>query len=92
MYIPVCPVTEANAEYMAKQRDSFLAGIPPPDFPGGKGESEHSGRPTVEYLREYIGMDGLRSMGFASMDAAAPGLSVGEQGVLQQANRTLAFS
>jgi hypothetical protein len=51
MYIPVCPVTEANAKYMAKQRDAFIKGIPAPDFPGGEGESNHRGRPTLESLQ-----------------------------------------
>ncbi|KAF5018876.1 hypothetical protein F66182_9137, partial [Fusarium sp. NRRL 66182] len=35
LYIPVCPVTKQNGEYMARQRDAFRAGTPGPDFPGG---------------------------------------------------------
>lgn len=27
-------------QYVAQQRDAFLSGIPPPDFPGGSGESQ----------------------------------------------------
>jgi hypothetical protein len=43
-YIPSVPLTLPNIEYIRDQRQSFLAGIPPPDFPGGKGESEFVGR------------------------------------------------
>ncbi|KAJ7503546.1 hypothetical protein B0H11DRAFT_2170795 [Mycena galericulata] len=33
MYIPSVPLTPANANYIARQRDEFLKGLPPPDFP-----------------------------------------------------------
>jgi hypothetical protein len=45
-------------------RESFLAGLPPLDFPGGKGESEHIGRATKEMIEEAGGVEGLRAMGF----------------------------
>lgn len=48
LYIPECPLTEANAKYLSRQREAFLEGIPGPDFPGGKGESEHVGRDGCE--------------------------------------------
>lgn len=35
-YIPVCPLTAANAEYLARQRQAFRQGTPAPDFPGGR--------------------------------------------------------
>ncbi len=44
MYIPATPLTLANGKYIATQREHFLRGIPPPDFPGGVGESQHVGR------------------------------------------------
>ncbi|KAJ5670506.1 DUF1479-domain-containing protein [Penicillium maclennaniae] len=31
MYIPVCPVTEANVDCLKRQRSDFIEGIPPPD-------------------------------------------------------------
>ncbi|POR39726.1 Uncharacterized protein TPAR_00084, partial [Tolypocladium paradoxum] len=37
LYIPVCPVTDMNAAYLARQRAAFRAGTPGPDFPGGEG-------------------------------------------------------
>ena len=33
MYIPAMPNTPQNAAYIARQRETFLAGMPPPDFP-----------------------------------------------------------
>lgn len=40
LYIPACPLTEANARYLVRQRECFLKGLPSPDFPGGLGESK----------------------------------------------------
>ena len=39
MYIPAVPLTQQNWEYVRAQREEFVQGIPPADFPGGKGES-----------------------------------------------------
>lgn len=33
MYIPACPLTEANAEYLVRQREAFFEGISPPPSP-----------------------------------------------------------
>ncbi|KAJ7671456.1 hypothetical protein DFH06DRAFT_116359 [Mycena polygramma] len=33
MYIPAVPLTPANARYLERQKDDFLKGVPPPDFP-----------------------------------------------------------
>jgi hypothetical protein len=71
MYIPVCPLTEANAEYLGRQRDTFLHGYPRQDFPGDKGESEHFGRSTDAYLRKHVDLDGLRAMGLEKLDFIA---------------------
>lgn len=43
MYIPAVPLTAINAQYVRDQRESFLQAIPPPDFPGGVGESNFKG-------------------------------------------------
>jgi hypothetical protein len=43
MYIPSVPLTPLNLEYVKHQRESFLAARPPPDFPGGVGESSFQG-------------------------------------------------
>ncbi|KAH8091346.1 DUF1479-domain-containing protein [Cristinia sonorae] len=39
MYIPAVPYTPQNAAYVERQKASFLAGIPPPDFPRTAGEN-----------------------------------------------------
>jgi hypothetical protein len=33
MYIPAVPLTPANARYVEAQKEHFLKGVPPPDFP-----------------------------------------------------------
>ena len=92
MYIPVCPVTEGNAEYLARQRDTFLQGLPGPDFPGGKGESEHFGRPTDVYLRRNVAMEGLRAMGMERLSRMDWVETPGARKVVQMANSALGFS
>ena len=37
-----------SAEYLAAQRDAFLAGYPPHDFSGGEGERAFKGRAGLE--------------------------------------------
>ncbi|KAM0369157.1 hypothetical protein ACHAPY_011177 [Fusarium culmorum] len=55
-YIPSVPLTPSNAQYVAQQRDAFLKGIPPPDFPGGSGESEFVDpfSPTIGLLPDLL--------------------------------------
>lgn len=67
-----------------------MKGIPPPDFPGGKGESEHTGRPTLSYLEKNALDDGLRAFGVKPfmVDGAS---SAGETEVLRYANKVLGF-
>ncbi|EYE93391.1 DUF1479 domain-containing protein [Aspergillus ruber CBS 135680] len=89
MYIPACPVTEANAAYVARQRNDFVAGVPPPDFPGGKGECEHVGRATEAGLRGLTNELGLRAFGFGKWNLNEAGLSRGQQQVLEKANQIL---
>ncbi|KAF7330194.1 DUF1479-domain-containing protein [Mycena venus] len=33
MYIPAVPLTPANGRYVERQKEDFLKGVPPPDFP-----------------------------------------------------------
>ena len=63
LYIPACPLTEANARYLVRQREAFLEGTPGPDFPGGAGESSHSGRMGQSDVKTLGGVEGLRAMG-----------------------------
>ncbi|CAO1638280.1 unnamed protein product [Sympodiomycopsis kandeliae] len=51
MYIPSIPLTQNNWEYVTRQAKKFIAGTPPMDFPGGKGESEFQGRATESDIK-----------------------------------------
>ena len=92
MYIPVCPITESNAEYLARQRQTFLEGFPAPDFPGGQGESEHLGRPTIKYMEQHLGSEGLRAMGLEMLDERISSDMPGARRVVQKANSLLGFA
>lgn len=90
MYIPICPVTEINAQYVSRMRDAWRVGTPGPDFPGGKGESEHVDRPTESFLRQIADADGLASVGLEPLPEPVNG-SKGEKEVVQRANKILGF-
>jgi len=71
-YIPVLPLCEINVEYLRDQKPSFEKGTPPPDFPGGVGESKHVGRGTFDDVHP----DGRAAMGYVKFDvdsAKTPG-------------------
>lgn len=55
-----CSSTEPLQQYVAQQRDAFAAGIPPPDFPGGLGESQFA---DATYLTEIQSEVGKQAMG-----------------------------
>ncbi|CAF5143025.1 unnamed protein product [Rotaria magnacalcarata] len=84
-YIPAVPLCEMNVKYLVQQRDAFLQGIPPPDFPGGEGESHHIGRGTHEELIQLIGG---RSMGFELFSIKSD-MQLGEKQVTTRANTIL---
>ncbi|KAK6208652.1 hypothetical protein QIS74_12170 [Colletotrichum tabaci] len=84
IYIPVCPATDLNVEYLARQREAFLSGLPGPDFPGGKGESEHVGRPGEDAIR---GAEARRAMGLEKLVAVGEGQA--EREMIERANRAL---
>ncbi|KAK0611218.1 hypothetical protein B0T14DRAFT_440496 [Immersiella caudata] len=88
LYIPVCPTTEASAQYVARQRDAFLQGTPAPDFPGGRGESEHVGRPTAKHVKRYGNPIGVQSMGLDTL-VVAEGDTRGGEHAVRQANAVL---
>lgn len=89
LYIPACPLTPINAEALALQRGTFLSGAPAPDFPGGKGESEHLNRPGIEELERWTGEEGLRAMGLSKFIASEKG--VGEEKAVEIGNNFLGF-
>ncbi|KAL2255033.1 hypothetical protein VTK26DRAFT_4283 [Humicola hyalothermophila] len=90
LYIPVCPTTEASAQYVARQRDAFLKGTPGPDFPGGEGESRHIGRATEEYMRKYCDPLAVQAMGLEKLTAAKDDTPGGKEAV-ERANAVLGF-
>ncbi|KAA6415151.1 MAG: hypothetical protein FRX48_01904 [Lasallia pustulata] len=91
MYIPACPLTEANAEYLIRQREAFAEGIPAPDFPSGEGESRHLGRLTPDYVMQNIDVDAQRAMGVSRWDEHVEVKTLGEARLLQRANEILGF-
>lgn len=67
MYIPAMPNTPMNAAYVQRQRESFLAGVPPPDFPKWEGEAGFGGIGTPDDIVEPVAK---RAMGFTVSAAA----------------------
>lgn len=90
LYIPVSPITELNANYVSQMRQAWRNGTPGPDFPGGKGESEHVDRPTEQFLRSVSDVDGLASVGLEPLAEPVDG-SKGEKEVVRRANSILGF-
>ncbi|KAK4626527.1 hypothetical protein CLAFUW4_04603 [Fulvia fulva] len=91
MYIPACPLTVSNAEFVARQRQAFLEGTPSPDFGGGKGESEHLGRPGVQDVEKVNPVEGMRAFGLKEWDNSEPDLTEGQKKVMDRANKVLGF-
>ncbi|PNH28634.1 hypothetical protein VD0004_g441 [Verticillium dahliae] len=81
-YMPVCPLTQTNALFLARQRKAFQTGQPGPDFDTLSGlgsEASHIQRPDAATIERYGGVEGLRAMGLAPWDiepAGAPPRSV----------------
>ncbi|PHH80469.1 hypothetical protein CDD80_1479 [Ophiocordyceps camponoti-rufipedis] len=89
LYIPVCPATEANVEYMLRQREAFRRGTPAPDFPGGEGESRHVGRPDPgEVLAWAPTTEGRQAFGLERM-IVRDGAGVGEREAVRRVNDIL---
>ncbi|OZJ05544.1 hypothetical protein BZG36_01674 [Bifiguratus adelaidae] len=92
LYIPAAPLCRLNVEYLVRQRDAFLKGIPGPDFPGyphAAGESKHVGRATQEFLEQVGGEGGLQAMGLAPLHVQDG--TAGEQKAIEIANHLLGF-
>ena len=85
-YILSVPLCDVNADYLKHQRANFLGLTPPPDFPGGVGESKHVGTGSVEDLSEA----GKRAMGCSPFPVSAAA-TPGERAVYEFANKTLGF-
>ncbi|KAL8832771.1 MAG: hypothetical protein Q9191_000041 [Dirinaria sp. TL-2023a] len=93
MYIPACPLTVGNAEYLRRQREAFWEGAPGPDFPSGVGETQHVGRLTPDFVMQNITPEAQRAMGLAKYETGdRPGISSGERKMLERANEILGFA
>ncbi|KAG6904910.1 hypothetical protein DXG01_006269 [Tephrocybe rancida] len=60
MYIPAVPLTPLNQKYIERQRETFLKGECPPDFPKGPGEASFIG---VGKADDILAPAGRRAMG-----------------------------
>lgn len=91
LYIPACPLTEGNAEHLARARHNFVNGYPSPDFGGGEGESKHVGRITAEKFEKTSDFEARRAMGMEEWDAGESGLTDGQVELMNRANKILGF-
>jgi hypothetical protein len=60
MYIPAVPLTPQNQAYVERQRECFLNGERPPDFPKGPAERGYAGVASVE---DVFSAAGKKAMG-----------------------------
>jgi hypothetical protein len=80
MYIPSVPMCDMNVDYIKAQKEAFLKGVPPPDFPGGIGESKHVGMGQEGSLK---GVTARSAFGFEKFQ--------GEGDVVRRANAIMGF-
>jgi Protein of unknown function (DUF1479) len=86
LYIPACPMTPPNVEFLTRQRQAAVAYSPPPDFPdaGGRGELGFQG--AVDW--NSLASDGLRAMGLGSRKwEVKEHMTEGERKVIEAANK-----
>lgn len=86
MYIPVIPLTKVNFDYVLGQRQSFIDGTPPSDFPGGQGECAHKGRGRPDDITHQ---PGRRAMGLEPF-AIRDDVSKAERALIAYCNAQLA--
>lgn len=88
LYIPAAPLSKASAEYAVRQRNAFLSGATPPDFPSGDGESGGG----MAAMKDVIGEEGRRAMGLGTEGWSVEGLEGGEREVVEIANKTFGWA
>jgi hypothetical protein len=76
LYIPSVPLCEVNSAYVKKQRENFVRGIAPPDFPGGVGESQHKERGQAEDIKSTAGRQAMGLEKFEISEHLTPGQKV----------------
>lgn len=67
LYIPAIPLTKTNFEYIQQQRACFASATPPPDFPGGQGESQFQNTARPDDVQGDVAR---RSFGLQKFDAS----------------------
>ncbi|KAH6884384.1 hypothetical protein B0T10DRAFT_409939 [Thelonectria olida] len=85
-YIPSVPLTPSNAQYVAQQRDAFLKGVPPPDFPGGSGESEFFNRGTTD---DILSDPGRLAMGLRPLHKSEQ--NKGKESLVSEVNKIFGY-
>ncbi|TFY82741.1 hypothetical protein EWM64_g1272 [Hericium alpestre] len=55
MYIPAVPLTPQNRDYVEKQRETFVQGLTPPDFPTASPEALYTGIGKAEDIANPLG-------------------------------------
>jgi hypothetical protein len=90
LYIPSVPMCQRNSEYLKRQRDAFLKGKTPPDFPGNDCEETIDQRAKVDDMteQEKIGM-GLLPFPVAASDDDET--TPGQRQAMKQHNAILGF-
>lgn len=91
-YIPSAPLCDVNLKYALTQRETFLKGLTPPDFPGfpfGPGETTHVGRATPRDVEDIGGDEALQEFGLSPFKVQ-PSTS-GEAEMVDCANKTLFY-
>lgn len=66
MYIPAVPATTQNKEYIIRQKQTFLIGKPPPDFPQNDGEM---GFTNLGNEKDFLSDIGRVAMGLGEVSA-----------------------
>ncbi|PWN53064.1 DUF1479-domain-containing protein [Violaceomyces palustris] len=82
MYIPAIPTTKVNFDYVLQQSRDFRRGSPPPDFPGGQGESYFDGRGRPEDIASPMARRAMALEKFEIQD----GMSLAERNLLDYCN------
>lgn len=88
LYIPAAPLCEMNVKYAHLQRETFLQGITPPDFPGfprALGETTHVGRAVPKDIEVIGGDDAMRQA--ALLPLIDKDSLEGERVLIQMANQ-----
>lgn len=90
LFIPSSPLCEINLNYVFEQRETFLKGSTPPDFPGfpqGPGETTHIGRADIDDVLAAGGDEGMQEFGLSPVKVKVN--TPGEQEMIQSANQML---